>query len=297
MPRFFPKRAGVFRAKEVNGPAAWDWVRQNHGVAVVDHGFRIKPYGFLDDDWLMLDLDKAHNRRDWRSAIAKRHFAIAKPVRDDPALNPMLNLASNYQLVGAVFVESKPPSVSRAESDLTPSMDREGFLHNKASTDLFEILRAGLEFLASVDKSRLLAEKEKRAKEAARKVRADFREAIDYIEKSPTLTASDKARLIEEYSNLSEQLQEVEEYDREARRKLEIMSSLGVVAGFMTHEATRITASLREAVGKLQALAREHPSLDIGCHLVLVGDPPFPATVVMMPLDATARMRLPASAM
>jgi chitin disaccharide deacetylase len=38
-------------------------------------------------------------------------------------------------------------------------------------------------------------------------------------------------------------------------------------------------------------LARQHPSLDIGCHLVLVGEPPFPATVAKL-IQAVAFKRI-----
>ena len=105
--RFFPRRKGVFRAKGINGQAAWQWVRENHGIAVVDHGFRIIPYGYQFDDWLHLDADSAHNERDWRSNVARENFPIPPAVRPRPAQNPALNLPTNFQLVGAVFVESK----------------------------------------------------------------------------------------------------------------------------------------------------------------------------------------------
>ena len=76
--RFFPRRKGVFHSKEVHGPSAWTWVRENSGVAVVDHGFRIKPYGFPDDDWLQLDIDGAHNKRDWRTDIARKEISYTR---------------------------------------------------------------------------------------------------------------------------------------------------------------------------------------------------------------------------
>ena len=101
--RFFPKRKGVFKAQGINGQQAWTWVRENHGVAVIDHGFRIKPFGFPEDDWLKLDVDGAHNRREWRSEIATEHIPINPKEKSDPALNPGLNLPSNVQLVGAVL--------------------------------------------------------------------------------------------------------------------------------------------------------------------------------------------------
>jgi hypothetical protein len=58
--RFFPRRRDMFRGIEVRGWDAWQWVKDSCGVGVVDHGFRVRPYGFEDDDWLNLDFDKAH---------------------------------------------------------------------------------------------------------------------------------------------------------------------------------------------------------------------------------------------
>lgn len=89
--RFFPRRKGVFSAKGVDGRTAWNWVRENFGVAVVDHGFRIKPYGFQNDDWLMLDLHTARNERDWYTKIAQKYFPIPPAIKSEPAYNPMLN--------------------------------------------------------------------------------------------------------------------------------------------------------------------------------------------------------------
>jgi signal transduction histidine kinase len=259
--RYFPRRAGVFRNTEVNGQEAWRWVRENAGVAVVDHGFRIPPYGLLDNDWLFLDADGGHNERNWRSSIAEENFPIPKAVRHRGD-NPMLNLPSNFQLVGAAFVQSVAVG-SRSDSDLITSMDREGFLYNDAFEQFVDVVRGGIEFLAREDRAFTQREADRKAKEAARKTRADLRAAVDYIEKSPTLTRADKTRLVEEYSGLAEKVGEVEEYDREARRKLEAMSALGVVAGFMTHETARIVSSLKEAVTELQRLARKHPSLRV----------------------------------
>jgi signal transduction histidine kinase len=257
--RFFPRRGGVFRNTEVNGQEAWRWVRENCGIAVVDHGFRIPPYGLQDNDWLFLDADGGHNERNWRSTIAEEHFPIPAAVRHRGD-NPMLNLPSNFQLVGAAFVQSTPVG-SRSDNDLITSMDREGFLYNDAFEQFVDVVRGGIEFLAREDRAFTQREADKKAKEAARKTRADLRAAVEYIEKSPTLTRADKTRLVEEYSGLAKKVGEVEEYDREARRKLETMSALGVVAGFMTHESARIVSSLKEAVVELQRLVRKHPSL------------------------------------
>jgi len=259
--RFFPRRAGVFSGAPFDGREGWTWVRDNCGVAVIDHGFRIKPYGFDQDDWLSLDYDAAHNRRDWRTDIAAKNFPIPEEWRNRESDNPALNLPSNLQLVGAVFVESSPAALSADRVELTPSMDREGYLANEAFEQLGQVVRAGIEFLALEDKRELLRLQEQRAKVAAKQARADFKAAIKSISDSPTLTRGDKSRLIEHYSDLAKKLEEVEEYDREARRKLELMSLLGVVAGFMTHEATRILTALEGAIGRLRTLARRDSAL------------------------------------
>lgn len=264
--RFFPRRKGVFRRKGINGKAAWRWVRDNHGIAVVDHGFRIVPYGYEFDDWLHLDLDKAHSERDWRSEIAKQHFPISPAIRKDPAQNPALYLPYNFQLVGAVFVESKPPK--KAATDLIPSMDREGYVKNRAFDELVEFVRAGIEFLALQDKRELDKILAKEAREATQNAREDVRRAIEHIKRSPTLSAPDKARITKAYSQLAYRLEEVEEYNVQARRSLMTMSLLGVVAGFMTHETKSLVFEMEKAAQTVSSLAQKHPDLqDVAAEL------------------------------
>ena len=259
--RYFPRRKGVFQRKGVDGRKAWQWVLDNHGVAVVDHGFRIVPYGYESDDWLHLDVDKAHNERDWRTEIAKEHFCIPDAIRNNrPKDNPALYIPYNRQLVGAVFVESKPLS-HPADQDLTPSMDREGFLNNRAFEELTEFVRAGIEFLAVQDKRELDKRATAEAREAARRARADVRDAIDYIQHSRTLVASDKAHLTKAYIRLVDQLEEVEEYNARARQNLITMSLLGVVAGFMTHETKSVVFEMEQAAETVLALSKKHVTL------------------------------------
>jgi signal transduction histidine kinase len=258
--RFFPRRKGVFQQKGVNGQAAWRWVLDNHGVAVVDHGFRVVPYGYESDDWLHLDLDKAHNERDWRSNIAKKHFQIPDAIRNRPKDTPALNIPYNRQLVGAVFVESKPSSRVTHE-DLTPSMDREGFLENNAFSELTQFVRAGIEFLALQDKRELEKRAKAEARNAAKSAREDVRHAIEYINRSATLTTSDKTSLTKAYMRLVDQIEEVEEYNERARQSLITMSLLGVVAGFMTHETRSLVFEMEKAAVTVLSLSKKHPTL------------------------------------
>ncbi|MFO0941918.1 MAG: sensor histidine kinase [Pirellulales bacterium] len=261
--RFFPRRKGVFQAKEVDGRKAWTWVRNNSGVAIVDHGFRIKPYGFELDDWLNLDIDGAHNERDWRTSISKSHFGIPPQIRARPGDNPALNLPHNSQVVGAVFIKSLRTSVatSQDEEDLIPAMDREGLISNASFAQLRDYVRAGIEFLAHCDKKELVRLDQVAAENAAEKARADIKSAIADIKASKTLRPADKAKIVKEYGALAERLEEQEEYASKSRRNIITMSLLGVVAGFMTHEIDELLHELKKTQDDLNIAVKKHPSL------------------------------------
>ncbi len=275
--RYFPKRPGIFSGGDVDGRAAWTWVRDNCGVAVVDHGFRIRPFGFEHNDWLRLDEDAVHNERNWRTTLAQQHFPISKEVRARPGDNPALNMPSNFQLVGAVFVESQSGGID--DEDLTVAMDREGFLDNTAFAELVEVVRCGIEFLALVDKQQLAKQEEAQAAQAAERARADFRAAIANIKESPTLSTGDKNRLVAHYGSLSKKIEEVEQYGRDARRSLETMGLLGVVAGFMTHEAARILDGLERSLGRLRKLSTRDRALLVAIRDIEQGYEAFKAHV------------------
>lgn len=252
--RYFPRRSGMFQAKGINGKAAWHWVRKNSGVAIVDHGLRIRPYGYADDDWLWQDADSASNRRQWRSSLMIERDGN---LDSEASTNPMLALPQKSQVIGAVFVDSQ----GRGETGLIPATDREGYFENAAFRSLQDIVRAGLELLAHVDKEnqRRLAREE--ADRIATEAQGSFKAAIKRIKASRTLTASDKNRIIGEYDRLSKNFAEAKDYSRKAAFNLDVMSLLGVVAGFMTHEARRIVHLLMRSVGTLKKIARTHDEL------------------------------------
>jgi len=258
---YFPRRKGVFSGKGIDGRRAWHWVREHCGVAVVDHGFRVKPYGYKYNDWLHLDFDKSHSSRDWRSSIAQKRFPIRPEVRGRPASNPALYLPYNFQLVGAVFVRSAQHSESGSELDLTPSTDREGFLSNKAFADLEDFVRAGVEFLAREDKAELDRLERKETREATAQARQDVRSAIKFIQESPTLSAGDKVRIGKAYKQLADRVDEVEDLNARTRQSLTTMGLLGVVAGFMTHESESLVFGMEEAIVTLGSLAKKTPAL------------------------------------
>jgi len=257
--RYFPRRKGMFADKEINGVKAWQWIANNViGGAVVDHGFRIKPYGFGEDDWLKISQDKAINRRDWRSAIMDRYYPMPDEIRKDTSQNYMLYLPRRHQLIGAVYVESDTYPNKKSETDLIPAMDRQGFLENDAFYELFEIVRTGLEMIALTDKKKQMKLEEEKAKIVSDKASYDIKKAIQHISSIPTLSSSDKNRLIAQYSYLAENINELDEYNRSARQNLETMSLLGVIAGFMTHESNKILGNIGEIIEIVSKLSRKY---------------------------------------
>lgn len=257
---FTPKRKDAFLGIPLLRNRIWDWMKDNSGVGIIDNGFRIRPYGFQDDDWLFLNQDGAHNRRDWRSAIARKNFPISEMARVRPKLNPALNLPTGYQVIGAVFVSSRA-SDDPEEMDLVPAMDRQGFLVNDAYLQMVDAVRGGLEFLAALDKDRQLRAEEAAAEKARRALRSDFAKTAESFRNDPRLAPEERAALIQHYSQLATRVTEQETYDRSARQRLEIASGLGVVAGFMTHEAERLFLALDEVVAEIALHAKRIPSL------------------------------------
>lgn len=259
--RYFPRRKGIFSGKAVAGQKAWSWVRSHCGVKVVDHGFYVRPYGFEQDDWLKVDTDKSHSRRDWRTKIAQKHFPVSPTEKAEPKYNPALYLPYNFQVVGAVFVATRRDMGGKDEVDLLPAMDREGLIENAAYEQLEELVRAGIEFLAHEDKAEIDHRLELEAKAEAKTAREEIRNAIEHIAKSPTLKAGDKSSIIKHYRELDERLQKQEDYQAQSRHSLMTMSLLGVVAGFMTHESRAMVHDLEGAVSQVKELAKKNPAL------------------------------------
>lgn len=254
--RFFPKRAGVFaRNDDFRSPAAWAWVRKNNGIKVYDHGFHIKPYGTGDDDWLQLDHDTAHNNRHWRSELTKQFFPMDPQDAVQPKRNPMVSLPTNYQTVGAIFLESSSAK-NVADSALSPSMDRQGFVANAGFDQLQDLTRFAVELIAFFDKKIQLEdeEAERNRRYAQRKGEIDV--VIKEIKSSATLNKEDKDRIVTHYTRIKSDINKLDEYDRSAREGLEAMSLLGVVAGFMTHEFQAALMNLEDAAKVIHSLSK-----------------------------------------
>ena len=68
------------------------------------------------------------------------------------------------------------------------------------------------------------------------RIRDETRSAISEVEANPNIATPDKARIVAALVQTQDLAERQEESSREREQQLEVMSLLGVVAGFMTHE-------------------------------------------------------------
>lgn len=260
--RFYPRRKGTFTDLPLDGRRAESWVRDNSGVAVFDGRFRVFPYGRQGDDWLGLSADKARNERDPESSLAKKHFPMTDQVRKDTSQNYMLRLPYPYQLVGAVRVRATR-SGGRTDDDvgLIPAADREGFIHNKTFEDLQDVVRGGIELIAYADRELQQALEEEERKDRLQTLHEETRQIIAEVEANASLRREDKNRIIKRVEAIDRSASDEAEYTRRREQSLEVMSLLGVVAGFMTHEFGVAIDHLQKSHKVLERLSKRHAEL------------------------------------
>jgi len=255
--RFLPYRKGVFRGLGVDGPRARRWIVDNSGVAVFDRAFRVYPYGAAGDDWLRLSADSGRNYRDPRSTIALKHYPMDAAVRSSTSENYMLRLPQQTQVVGVVQVAGRRSLEQDETEGLVASADREGFVENLAFAQLQDIVRGAAELIAYADRAIQRDEEEAERKEKLKALRTETREAIEAIEASSTIPEHEKNRIVSALAQTERRATEQDESAQERVRQLEVMSLLGVVAGFMTHEFGIALHELKDTQRKLLELARK----------------------------------------
>jgi signal transduction histidine kinase len=260
--RFFPRRTGTFTKMSVNGKVAQSWVTSNAGVAIFDRSFRVQPYGTSSDDWLQLQADAARNRREPRSSLATKHFPMSSQEKASSAENWMLRLPQSAQLVGLVQVEGRRiQDAGAADRGLIASADREGFVENHAFRQLLDVVRGAVEGIAFADRRIQQEEEEANRKSLLASLRRETRAAINEIQTNPNIASEDKARIISALAETQQIAEEHEQSARERTHQLEIMSLLGVVAGFMTHEFGAALQELETTQKELVVLSKTHPKL------------------------------------
>lgn len=253
--RFLPYRKGVFTGLNVDGRRARGWIVDNSGIAVFDRAFRVYPYGSPSDDWLQLSADNARNFRDPRSTIARKHYPMEASVRSSTSENYMLRLPQPTQMVGVVQVAGRRSQDQTDSEGLVASADREGFVENAAFAQLKDIIRAATELIAFADRAIQRDQEEADRKAKLKLLRVETRDAIHAIESSVTIPVSEKNKIVTALVQTERLAKEHDENTQERVRQLEVMSLLGVVAGFMTHEFGVALHELKETQLKLIELS------------------------------------------
>lgn len=262
--RFFPRRAGTFADLPVNGLKAQGWLSSHASFAVVDNNFAMANYADADSDWLGIDASKASNERRWQSIFSESIYPMDASDRADPARNPMLALPRGKQIIGRIHVATrKLPQSRENESDewLQPNMDREALRANGAFRLLWHIARFAVEALAVHDRNMRLdaiRAEEKARREAAKTA---LTSAIVEVETSQDIEPAFRSRIAERLRAVEQHITEAESYSRETRLSLELMSMMGVMAGFMTHEFDKAMVSLQDAAASAKKLSGLSPEL------------------------------------
>lgn len=247
--RFFPKRSGTFTKLGVNGTQAQAWLREHASFGIVDNTFPMNAYT-ASSDWLSIDASKATNERAWQSIFTPMFFPMSSTQKADPQLNPMLALPRGAQLVGRIHISTRKLSATQSDKSdewLQPNMHRESLRDNGAFRLLWHVSRFCAEVIAHFDrKTRLDDERKKNAKDK-KEAKTALSSAIADIRSSSHIEPEYRNRIVEQLEFARARINAAEAYDSESRTSLELMSMMGIMAGFLTHEFEKAVGSLTNA--------------------------------------------------
>lgn len=263
--RFFPKRKGAFSNLSANGTIALSWIRENASIALFDNNFAMESYSSEDSDWLAIDASKALNQRSWQSILTPALYPMGAAEKADTKLNPMLALPRTTQLIGQIHIATHKKSSldNKDDSDdwLQPNMDRESLRSNGAFRLLWHVSRFATELLAHFDrKMRLLEEKQLYDRQTAES-RTALSAAIREIRSSTQIQPEYRDHVVKQLKVVEARIAESQKYEKDARLSLELMSMMGVMAGFMTHEFEKAMDLLNQSALSLKKLAIVDPKL------------------------------------
>lgn len=264
--RFFPKRKGTFSGLSVNGRVAQSWLKEKASIAIVDNNFAMDAYADSGSDWLGIDASKATNERSWQSIFTPALYPMLPADKGNPKRNPMLALPGGSQVIGRVHIATKqrpPDGTEEAESDnwLQANMDRESLRSNGAYRLLWHVSRFAVELLAHFDRKVRLEEEEKAFAQKESETKTALSAAIKEIRSSKAIEPEYRQRVVEQLQAVETRFAESQQYERDARVSLEMMSMMGVMAGFMTHEFEKAMETLNLAATSIKKLATVDPKL------------------------------------
>lgn len=269
--RWMPWGSGI-KIDGIKAPVAQRWVRRYAGIKIVDHGFRLPPYGDEEDDWLRLSYDSSKNTRRWRSSFAEALFPSDKQLKEGPE-SPFLKLPRNSALVGAVFLRTDQSAIEPSEKDtgrLQTAMDRSGFVENEGFAQLVDIIRGGLE-LVTVHYNALEVEAARaRPKKQHVALQDEVSSTMEVVQRAKSIAPKERQRIVRSIQRIEKRAVELHSAREEAMEAMELVGLLGGLAAFMTHETDSLIESLerlngrfRENRAKMKSLGLEDLLLDV----------------------------------
>jgi signal transduction histidine kinase len=224
-------------------------------VRVYVEGFRVLPYGDEGNDWLTLDSD--YTRRSPPQYAAEVE-AIVGAIDEDKKWKNMI--LSNRSYFGAVFITQEDAG------ELTPLINREGFLPNAAYFRLREWVRIGIDLFVRVRAA--VEYQEREAKKAKRKKHPQVRGSTVLAALAEATTATRSLRLAATTgdtdaiasgaeglnSRLTTLKESLEEFVSETDI-LRVTASVGTQMGEFVHEVQSLlgtTEAVTEAIGRLR---------------------------------------------
>ena len=260
--RFLPKRKGLMSGLNVDGRAAYGWIRENGGVRVYDRGFQIQPYGFADDDWLLLQADAAKNERKPRSKLGTTDLKMDRDTASSTSLNWMLRLPLSTQLIGAIAIDGTRSRETEDSLGLRAAADREGFVQNDTFDWFQDLVRGCVEAIAYVDRQIQIEEQQSEQEEASKRYRDEARKAANDIRQAKDISERRKKDLLAIVEQNQRENERRDKGLKEKEHQLEILSLLGVIGAFMTHEFGAALHEIEKAKKVIKAAAVKAPSLD-----------------------------------
>lgn len=193
--RYHPQNySGLFRNMEtIDGRSVSRWLREHGGIRVIDRGFRVPPYGDLENDWLNISDSQARRERKWRSPFTTQIESMST-LAGSNVKERQLNLPAKQQILGHLNIASfRPEDEDRQIEKLVPAMDRQGFVENKGMEQLKDIARGAVELIAIIDKE----EEIKQARRDYEESKGDLQQAIEESKKEINETVE---RVVDEKS-------------------------------------------------------------------------------------------------
>ena len=150
----------LLRTGSAGGRDVRAWSGRSSGVRVYMEGFRVLPYGELNNDWLGLDRDTTERKTESLSdAIVKTLLPSLEALPDED--RPGLLHLPNKHYFGAIFL------TQRNSPALRMLVNREGFIPDGQYDQVVELVRNGIDLMTRVRAIATAPERQERREQRA----------------------------------------------------------------------------------------------------------------------------------